>query len=459
MVLDNPEICLRNMFYANVPQFNIVYLIIIIILVLLSAFFSSAETAFSSVNVVKLEVLAENRKKGAKTALKICNKFNTTLSTLLVGNNIVNILITIFSVKFISLLISNASLVDIISTASTTLVVLTFGEILPKAVAKKYALGVALKYAMIIDVLNFVLKPITIFFYLLQKAFDTENSERTVDEDEFTHIVDSMGEDGTLDTEEVEMINSVLDLNDKTVEDIMVPRVDMVTISTFDDIEKIKDIFFENQYSRIPVYVDDKDHIIGILHERDLFTKLIKKEKINIKNMVRPVTFVSKSMRVDSLIEQFKTKKVHMAIVTGEYGETSGLVTLEDALEELVGEIYDEHDESNEILFIEKEPNLYEIDASMEINELFERLNLGNPPEDEKYLKISSFIYENTEDVPEEGLVVTYKTDYIQKDEENDRYVDYSKMLYFTVSKVEDRRIINVSLKIADLTNEDEDSL
>ena len=448
--MDLPDIYLSEF----VPTVNGGLITIVAILVILSAFFSSAETAFSSVNIVKLQVAAEEGKKGAKTAVSIAENFNKTLSTLLVGNNIVNILMATLSVRLFAGFIENPNMADFMSTAVITIVVLIFGEILPKSMAKKYSYGFCIYYAVIINILNIILKPITIFFYLLQKLVSKESEEPSVTEGELNHIIDTMSEEGVLEDDEAELINSVLDLNDKTVEDIMVPRIDVVAINVNDDIEKIKKTFFENQYSRIPVFVDDKDNIIGILHERDFFTKLLKKQKINIKSMARQAVYVSKSMKVDALIKELQSKKVHMAIVSGEYGETAGIVTMEDALEELVGEIYDEHDESFTELFKEIGENTYEIDANMEISELFDRLDLGNPPDD-KYIKVASFIYEAAEDVPEEGMVVTYKTDFIRRDDENDKYVDYSKMLYFTVEKVEDRRIISVILKIEDVTESD----
>lgn len=448
--MDLPDIYLT----AFVPSVNVGLVIIVVILVLFSAFFSSAETAFSSVNKVSLELEAEKGKKSAKMAVSIAENFNKTLSTLLVGNNIVNILMATLSVRLFAGFIQNPNIADLASTGVITIVVLIFGEILPKSLAKKYSCGVCLTYAMIVSFLNIILKPITLPFYGLQALFSKNDEGPTVTEGELGHIIDTMSEQGVLEDEEAELISSVLDLNDKTVEDIMVPRIDMIGVNINDDIEKIKKVFFDTQYSRLPVYVDDKDNIIGILHERDFFTKLLKKQKINIKSLAREAVFVSKSMKVDALINELQSKKSHMAIVSGEYGETAGIVTMEDALEELVGEIYDEHDEANAESLVLLEDGTYRVDATMEIAELFDKLDVGNPPED-KYMKVSSFIYEETEDIPEPGMVVTYKSDFTKRDEENDKYVDYSKMLYFTVDKVEDRRIISVRLKIEDVTESD----
>lgn len=449
--MDLPDIYTLNEF---VPSVDVGLVIFIIVLIVLSAFFSSAETAFSSVNIVKLQVAAENGKKGAKGAVTIAENFNKTLSTLLVGNNIVNILMATLAVRLFQGFIENPNMADLASTTVITIAVLIFGEILPKSMAKKYAFGFCIYYSVIIGFLNIILKPITIIFYFLQKIFTGSTQEPSVTEGELGHILDTMSEEGVLEDDEAELINSVLDLNDKTVEDIMVPRIDMVAINVNEDIEKIKKVFFDNQYSRIPIYVEDKDNIIGILHERDFFTKLLKKQKINIKSMARNALFVSKSMKVDALIKELQSKKVHMAIVSGEYGETAGVVTMEDALEELVGEIYDEHDDSIDELFTQIDENTYRIDANMEIDDLFERLDLGNPPDD-KYNKVSGFIYEQAEDIPEVGMVVTYKSNFIRRDDENDKYVEYSKILYFTVEKVEDRRITEVTLKIEDEKEED----
>ncbi len=368
----------------------------------------------------------------------------------MVGNNIVNILMATLAVRFFSSFISQ-NYVDVVSTGVITVAVLTFGEILPKSVAKRYCVGFCLKYSYIISFLNVVLKPISFMFSLLQSAFAKSSQEPQVNEVELNHILDTMSEQGILDNGEAELINSVLDLNDKTVEDIMIPRVDLIAISVNEDIEKVKKIFFTNQYSRIPVYQDDKDHIIGILHERDFFTKLLKKQKINIKSMAREAIYVSKSMKVDALIKELQKQKVHMAIISGEYGETAGLVTMEDALEELVGEIYDEHDEKESSLIQKIDDDNYLLDGSTEIQELFDTLDLGNPPLD-KYSKVSSFIYEQTEDIPEEGMVVSYNSEFIRRDEENEKYIEYKKVLYFTVEHVEDRRIITVKLRVVDNT-------
>ena len=216
-------------------------------------------------------------------------------------------------------------------------------------VGKKYNDRLVLFLAPIIYVISYILFPISIIFMGVQKLFTgKKNNDSQVNESELETILDTMVEDGEIEDDEHEYIKNVFDLNDRTVEEIMVPRVDMVAIEDKASIEDVKNIFIREQYSRIPVYHEDKDHIIGIVYERDFFEAMAKNIELkNVKQLMRNVLFVNKKMTVDALIKTLQESKTHMAIVSGEYNDTLGLVTMEDALEEIVGEIYDEHDEGS----------------------------------------------------------------------------------------------------------------
>lgn len=437
---------------------NIPLLIAMIILVLLSAFFSMTETVYSTTNTVRLTVLAEDGKKKAQKALWIAEHYDRTLTTILVGNNLVNISLATISVTFFTQLLTNGSIVELVSTLVTTIVVLIFGEITPKTIAKEHADSLAVKLSSIVYIVIWILTPVVIIFSGFQKLLhlgkDKTEKEPQVNEAELEAILDTMEEEGAIESEEVELINNILDLNDREVKDIMTPRPDIIAVSDEMDHDEIKTVLFNSKLSRIPVYHGDKDNIIGILFERDFLTAYIKRKNFRIKSLLRPVKYVSTSMKVNDLIHELQKTKMHMAIVSGEYGEVVGLVTMEDALEELVGEIYDEHDESEDEMLIQKiTEGEYLVNANIYIEDLFDDLDLGKTPETQ-YSKLSGWLYGSCEDIPEEGYNFTYISKYIAKTDDED-YEEVIKRLTFVVTKVEDRRILEVRLFIEVIDEED----
>ena len=446
---------------SGVPYFNAPIFIAMLALVCISAFFSMSETVFSTCNTVKLTLLAEEGKKSAQKALWITQHYDRTITTLLVGNNIVNTTLSIISVTFFAdLMINSPNLVEFVSVAAVTIIVLIFGEITPKTIAKIYADSLAVSLSYIIRFIEFLLFPIVIIFTGYQKLFHMKESEEDkepqVNEQELQAILDDMEDEGAIESNEVEMINAVLSLNDREVKDIMTPRPDIIAISDDADIDDIKDLFFEAKFSRIPVYHDDKDNIVGILFERDFLTTYIKRKNFRLKTILRPVKYVSASMKVDDLFHELQKSKMHMAVVSGEYGEVIGLVTMEDALEEMVGEIYDEHDETSDEVLIQKiEDGEYIINANIYLEDLFEDLELGKAPETQ-YSKLSGWLYGNCEDVPEEGFNYVYVSKFIHKTDDED-YEECTKKLTFVITKVEDRRILEAKLFVEDITNSEED--
>lgn len=261
-----------------------------------------------------------------------------------------------------------------------------------------------------------------------------------------------MADEGVIEENDSDLIINALKLSDKIVDDIMIPRIDMVAIDVDESMDNIKKIFFENQYSRIPVYKDDKDKILGILYERDFFTCLIEKKNFKIVDILKPAKYVNKKMPVDDFIRELQKEKVHMAIVSGKFGETAGLVTMEDALEELVGEIYDEHDDVEKDLCVKVTDNEYVIDAKIDMKELFEKLNLGESPS--VHNKLVGWLYEQVDDVPKAGEKIVYDSTFIEKDDD-DEYVEKTKRLTFTIKEVLGRRITKVFLKIEDINKEE----
>ncbi len=441
---------------SNTAHFNTGIFIIMIALVILSAFFSMSETAFSCSEKVKIQAAVEDRVTGAKKALFLFNDFNRTITTLLIGNNLVNVALSAIAVTFFIELAISEQIVSLVTTGVITIVLLIFGEIIPKTIAKNYPEQIAYKVAIVVIILSYLLFPIVWFFTVIQKLFTKKKDEESYDENELGVILDTMEDEGSIEKDESELIQNVLTLNDRTVEDIMVPRIQMEAINYNSKLDDVKEFMIKNHYSRIPVYKNDKDHIVGILYERDFFPALLNNPKMSWKRLLKPVKFVAATMKVDALIKELQEAKMHMAIVSGEYGDVLGLVTMEDALEELVGEIYDEHDNpgDNDLVLEREDDGSYIVDGDYFVEDLFEKLGIGDIPEDVPS-KVSGWLFTKCESLPEVGFSFDYIAVYTKQNEETEEYEDFAKKLTFAVYKVENRRIVLAKLFITDATEEE----
>ena len=420
------------------------YYVILVIMIILSAFFSASETAFSSVNLIRLRQYVDDGRPGAKKALNVAERFDEVLLAILIGNNIVNLasasLATIVATEVLNLGASGAP----IATAVMTVLIIIFGEILPKSYAKENSESLALSIGTIYYYMIKVMKPLIFIFMVLKdfvaKLYSKKEDEPSVTEDELNVIIDTMEEEGVLQQDEVEMLQSVLDLSETFVKDIMTPRVDVVAVDVHDSTENVKNVFFEEKYSRIPVYDESRDNIAGILYERDLFSAIIENgstDDLLIADVMRDPMYVSYTMRVSDLLTRLQLEKQHLAIVADEYGGTAGLVTMEDVLEEVVGEIYDEHDEEEQLV-VKKSDTLYEVKAEIELDELFDIMDIDLDIPEDAY-SLGSWMYSKIEDIPEIGDMYQYHN------------------LIFTIIEVEDRRIIRVKIEVVEPENAPEE--
>lgn len=382
-------------------------LLAIIVLIVFSAFFSASETSFTSVNKVRLLNMEDQGNKRASAVLKMSENYDKLLSTILVGNNIVNILATsLSSVLFASLIINNASLATTVSTIVMTITVLIFGEITPKMLAKMRPESVAMAFCPILKFFSVVLFPITIIFSgwkaLIGKIFKTERTA-TVTEGELITIVETAESEGELKEHESQLIRSAIEFEDLDVKDIMIPRVNVVAVDDSADMDAIYNKFTESGYSRIPVFHETIDSVIGIIHEKDFYA-ILHDGGNSVKDIIQPSVCVSDSMKISTVLRMLQKAKVHMAIVIDEFGGTEGIVTLEDILEELVGEIYDEHDEVEE-LFRPQPDGSYLVSGNENVDEMYEKLEL-DPPEDINSTTVSGYVVELMDKIPVVGEAV-----------------------------------------------------
>jgi len=445
-------------------SFNPALFILMLGLLVLSAFFSMTETAYSSVGRLRMKTLVELKKTGSKKALWIVDNFDKTLTTLLVGNNLVNIGLATISVLFFKGLFENWSnpdtfdtVISLMNTGVMTVIILIFGEIFPKSFAKTNAEKVCLWESRLVYFLIKIMTPLTYPFLLLNRKvtskIDTENRV-SVTESDLETIIDTMEEEGSIGGEEADMLQKVLDLSEITVEEIMTPRVDMIAVDVNDDLKTITETFFKNKFSRLPVYDTNPDNIIGVLSERDFYTKLIKDQNINLRRMMRQPLFIPSSTKVDALIELLQTQNMHLAIVVDEYGGVDGIVTMEDALEELVGEIYDEHDDITETI-IKKDDYHYIVNADYDLEDLFEDLNLGKPPVSDS-TSVGGWLFEMFQDIPEIEEEIEYEVRYNQEYDDLSELIKEDKaILVFKILSVTKRRIKSVLLTINVIEDED----
>lgn len=376
-------------------------IIVIFICILLSAFFSSVETAFSFVNVIRLQSYAEDGNKKAKTALYISNNFDKALTTILICNNIVNLGCSALATMFCYKLFNEAG--PAVATGATTLLVLTFGEIIPKCLAKEHCEVYSLHTAGILRFLMIVLTPIVFLFIKLKelaiKVAGNKNEQPSVTEDELKQIVENIEGEGVLEEDESEMVQSVLDFDDKTVLEVLTPRVDMTAIDIMESPEKLKHIIIESRYSRIPVYKDTIDHIIGILHTRDYLEDLANGVEPNIGKLIQTPYFVFNNQKLSKILSDFKRKRLHIAVVTDEYGGTLGIVTMEDLLEEIVGDIWDE-DEEIENDFTKISDTQYIVSGDMPLENLFEIAQIDPDDVETDSVTVGGFVLEHFQTIP-----------------------------------------------------------
>ena len=387
------------------------YLLVIAVCIVFSAYFSATETAFNTFNRIRIKNLAEKGDKKAERVLRLSENYDTLISTILIGNNIVNILASsLATLLFTSLIVNNAELGATLSTVVMTLVVLVFGEISPKTAAKVNPDRFVMFASGLISVILVILTPFSFVFKQLQnlisKLFKADE-DQGMTEEELISIIEEAEEDGGLDKEESDLIKSAIEFNDLEVGDIFTPRIDITAVRSDTTKEEIARVFSESGYSRIPIYDDDLDNISGIIYYKDFFTTAFK-TAVPIADIVKPVMYVTKTQKISDLLKALQEKQMHLAVVSDEYGSTAGIVTLEDILEEIVGEIWDEHDEIVEEIKSIGEGE-YIVSGMTNINKFYEELGLGDLDEQTDVTTVNGWAMDTLGKVPEEGDSFEYE--------------------------------------------------
>ncbi len=349
------------------------YIIIMVLCVIMSGYFSATETAFSSLNKTRLKTLIEKGNKKAELALALSERYDKLISTILIGNNIVNILVaSIGTVLFVKIL-NDSEMGATVSTVVVTVVVLIFGEITPKSIAKDMPEKFAMFASPLIRLLIWILTPVNFIFSLWKKLINKilkVEEDSKMSQDELLMLVEEVQQEGSIGASEGDLLRNAIEFTDREAEDILTHRVDLEAVSIDDTKDEIAKVFTQSGYSRLLVYEENIDTIVGVIHQKDFYvgTGITKKE---VKEIITPPLFIHKSEKISELLTLFQKEKSHIAIVIDEYGGTLGIVTMEDILEELVGEIWDEHDEIVED-FRKIQDNSYYVDGNVNIDDFCE---------------------------------------------------------------------------------------
>lgn len=385
---------------------GVIQLLVLVVLIILSGFFSSAETALTTCNRVRMRALEEEGNKRAATVNKILQSYSKMLSSILIGNNIVNLSAS----SLATTLAMRISIPVGIATGALTLIVLLFGEIVPKTGAMLSSEKLSLRYSGIIYGLMTILTPIIFIIDKLSLAImflmriDPNKKTSTMTETELKTYVDVSHEDGVIESEEREMIYNVFDFSDALAKDIMIPRINMVTVSVDDSYDEVLSVFRESMYTRLPVYQEDKDNIIGLINIKD-FILSDNKENFNIRNILRDAHYTYEFKKIADLMYEMREKTMNVAFVLNEYGATVGMITLEDLLEEIVGEIRDEYDEDEEEFIQAIDDHSYLVEGSMKLDDVNDALSTNLESED--YDSIGGIIIEHLDRLPEDNEEVT----------------------------------------------------
>ncbi len=406
-------------------------ILVLVVLVLLSAFFSASETAISTINRIRMRNLADEGNKKAQKAIQMADNYDRTLSTILVGNNIVNIAFASLSTMLFTSWFGVSGVG--IATLVSTVVVLVFGEVLPKSLAKEFADSFALAVSYPLYYIMILLTPIVYIFIGIKKGvmriFKPQKKQVSVTEQELKYIIEEIEDEGVLEKQESELVRSALDFDEITADEILTPRVDVVSAEVGESIETIKDLFVEEHFSRIPIYENSIDNVIGVLYSKDFFTAYIKGTDFSIRDMLQSVIFIPPKKKISELFSELQKSKSHLAIVTDQYGGNMGIVTLEDILEELVGEIWDEYDE-DERDFVPLDENTFEISGDLRVSDLIEELNIDGLTIETSSNSVGGWALERLGHIPKAGESFT------------------NGILKVTVKEVIENRIMRLTVQI-----------
>ncbi|MGN0621976.1 MAG: hemolysin family protein [Porcipelethomonas sp.] len=409
-------------------------IILIILLLIFSALFSGCETAFSSVNKIRLKNYAGQGNKNAQKALEIANSFENALTVILIGNNIVNILSTSISTVLFTQILGSGGVG--VATAVMTVLVLIFGEITPKSYAKNNAEKCALLFAAPLSALIWIMTPVTFLFRKLQKLFSAKEEQPSVTEDELKYIIDEIQEQGVLEEQESDLVRSALEFDEITVDEILIPRVNVIAIERNTPFDEIKEKFLSETYSRLPVYEKNIDNIIGFITNKGFFRLMIE-GKEDIGDIIQDIIHISDLKLISAALKEMQKNKMHMAVVMDQYGGTKGIITMEDIIEELVGEIYDEEDEivAN---FVKTGDNEYEVSGELNIDDMLENLGLDEDSIESAGNTVGGWVMELLGHIAKEGETAQ------------------SGIFRLTVLETDDQKIIKVRVEILSAEDEEE---
>jgi len=416
------------------------WFLLLFILLMLSAFFSATETSYTTSNKIRLKSMADGGNAAAKRVLKLTENYDKFISTVLVGNNIVNI----GSASIAAILFSRffpEETAAAISTVVMTLIILVFAETLPKSIAKVHAEKIAMVLSRGVDIFAILFSPVVFILMILIRLTGTKKGAESpsVTEDELKYIIESIEEEGILEESESNLVQSALDFDETTVQEIMTPRSNIVAVNINDTPDVVLQKILKEGYTRMPVYNDNIDSILGVINAKDVLTRVASGKRIALRSLVKPVAFAYLTMNISPLLNELRQNKTHLAIVVDDYGSTKGIVTMEDILEELVGEIWDEHDEIiDEIVSVGDE--IYEISGNANLEDLFDELEIDGKNFECDYNTAGGWALAVFERIPKVGEAFSYQN------------------LKITILEADEQRVLKLKIEKTDDIVSDEES-
>lgn len=407
------------------------YIIAIVILTLFSGLFSATETAYSSSSKIRLKNMANDGNTKASSVLVILDDFDKFLTSVLIGNNIVNIASATISTLLFSLILKGGK-GPTVSTIVITVITLLFGEIAPKSLAKQAPEKFACATVGVVNFFEFVFTPLTIVLkgwtWLVNHFAHIEQDEGDIS-DELITMVDEAEKDGNLEEHESDLISAAIEFNDLDVKDVLTPRVDIVAVNIASSHEQIEKAFRFNSFSRLPVYENTVDNIVGVIHEKDFYELMYHNNKGPIRRIIKPVIYTSPNTQISTCMKQLQAAKLHMAVVLDEYGGTEGIITLEDIIEELVGEIWDEHDVVEDF-YTKVDDYTWMVKGDAEIDDLIDRFGVEEEDEEFDFITVSGWAIAELHHIPKVNEEFDYKN------------------LHVKITKADQRKVLEVKVEI-----------